>query len=56
MRLRPGKAGWCRQVDAATMAATKRRHLADLPACQTDGHGDGLSGTAAPGERVKLSS
>jgi hypothetical protein len=44
------------RVDAATMAASKRRDLADLPACQIDGHGDGLPGMAAAGERVKLSS
>ena len=56
MRLRPGKAGWCRQVDAATMAAIKRRHLADLPACQTDGHGDGLLVWQRLGKRAKLSS
>jgi hypothetical protein len=49
VRVRPGKAGWCGQVDAATMAAIKRRHLADLPACQTDGHRDGLTGLAAGG-------
>ena len=52
MRLRPGTAGWCLQVDAAT----KRRDLADLPACQTDGHGDDLLALLRPGERVKLSS
>jgi hypothetical protein len=31
------------------MAAIKRRDLADLPACQIDGHGDGLPGMAAAG-------
>jgi hypothetical protein len=35
---------------------TKRRDLADLPACQTDEHGYGLLALQRPGERVKLSS
>jgi hypothetical protein len=48
-RLLPGKTGWCGQVDAATMAAIKRRDLANLPARQTDRHGDGLPGMAAAG-------
>jgi hypothetical protein len=44
------------RVDAATMAASKRRDLADLPACQTDGTGTVFLVCQRPGERVKLSS
>ena len=36
----PGEAGWFRHGGAATMAAIKRRNLADLLACQTDRLGD----------------
>ena len=49
----PGAAGWCGQASVATMAARKRRDLADLLARQTDRHGTAFQIWC--GERVKLS-